>query len=555
MLRKLKVVTSLLLILSIMGVIQIISSGLFLEMSKGNQKIFSQNQTLRIQQQSISDATSYLLEARSNINFGMIYTLQSAKEADFGEKIAKFLSSAEDNIQQADTEYKTFWNTFTDKEKEDTKLDAMGRAFVDYRNGLNTLLALLREGKAKEFMTTPVMDKQKTFNTKMNQWYEKNEKEVEIGIEHSREQYEHSLILTGVFIAITLLVIFIAWVGIHRVLLKPLHACIHHIQNVTQGDLTQTIEIISRNEMGELLTTVQHMQDELKHTVGLVRDSSESIFSGASEIANGSNDLSARTEEQAASLEETASSMEQLTATVKQNAENARQASQLALNASETARHGGSVVDNVVTTMKDIADSSKKISDITSVIDGIAFQTNILALNAAVEAARAGEQGRGFAVVAGEVRNLAQRSAQAAKEIKILIEDSVNRIDSGSQLVENAGVTMGEIVNAVTRVTDIMGEIASASEEQSRGIDLVSTAVTEMDQVTQQNATLVEESATAAAALEEQAGLLKQAVAVFRVGHTVSISATNSATSMHTLPSSPAVSAGQTTQSNDWESF
>ena len=555
MLRKLKVVTSLLLILSIMGVIQIISSGLFLEMSKGNQKIFSQNQTLRIQQQSISDATSYLLEARSNINFGMIYTLQSAKEADFGEKIAKFLSSAEDNIQQADTEYKTFWNTFTDKEKEDTKLDAMGRAFVDYRNGLNTLLALLREGKAKEFMTTPVMDKQKTFNTKMNQWYEKNEKEVEIGIEHSREQYEHSLILTGVFIAITLLVIFIAWVGIHRVLLKPLHACIHHIQNVAQGDLTQTIEIISRNEMGELLTTVQHMQDELKHTVGLVRDSSESIFSGASEIANGSNDLSARTEEQAASLEETASSMEQLTATVKQNAENARQASQLALNASETARHGGSVVDNVVTTMKDIADSSKKISDITSVIDGIAFQTNILALNAAVEAARAGEQGRGFAVVAGEVRNLAQRSAQAAKEIKILIEDSVNRIDSGSQLVENAGVTMGEIVNAVTRVTDIMGEIASASEEQSRGIDLVSTAVTEMDQVTQQNATLVEESATAAAALEEQAGLLKQAVAVFRVGHTVSISATNSATSMHTLPSSPAVSAGQTTQSNDWESF
>ncbi len=555
MLRKLKVVTSLLLILSIMGVIQVISSGLFLEMSKGNQKIFSQNQTLRIQQQSISDATSYLLEARSNINFGMIYTLQSAKEVDFGEKIAKFLSGAEDNIQQADTEYKTFWNTFTDKEKEDAKLDAMGRAFIDYRNGLNTLLALLREGKTKEFMTTPVMDKQKTFETKMNQWYEKNEKEVEIGIKHSREQYENSLILTGVFIAVTLLVIFMAWVGIHRVLLKPLYACIHHIQNVARGDLTQTIEVISKNEMGELLTTVQHMQAELKHTVGLVRDSSESIFSGASEIANGSNDLSARTEEQAASLEETASSMEQLTATVKQNAENARQASQLALNASETARHGGNVVDNVVTTMKDIADSSKKISDITSVIDGIAFQTNILALNAAVEAARAGEQGRGFAVVAGEVRNLAQRSAQAAKEIKILIEDSVNRIDSGSQLVENAGVTMGEIVNAVTRVTDIMGEIASASEEQSRGIDLVSTAVTEMDQVTQQNATLVEESATAAAALEEQAGLLKQAVAVFRVGHTVSISATNSATSIHTLPASPAVSVGQTTQSNDWESF
>ncbi|MBT0728249.1 HAMP domain-containing protein [Rosenbergiella australiborealis] len=555
MLRKLKVVTSLLLILSIMGVIQIISSTLFLQMSKDNQAIFSQNQKLRIQQQSISDATSYLLEARSNINFGMIYSLQRSKDVGFEERIGKFLNSAEGNLQQADEEYKTFWNTFTDKEKEDTKLDAMARAFIDYRNGLNTLLELLRKGKVNEFMTTPVMDKQRVFDTKMDQWYERNEKQVEIGIDNSREQYEHALILTGVFILITLFVIFLAWVGIHRILLKPLHACIHHIQNVARGDLTQSIEIISKNEMGELLTTVQHMQDELKHTVGLVRDSSESIFSGASEIANGSNDLSARTEQQAASLEETASSMEQLTATVKQNAENARQASQLALNASETARHGGNVVDNVVTTMKDIADSSKKISDITSVIDGIAFQTNILALNAAVEAARAGEQGRGFAVVAGEVRNLAQRSAQAAKEIKILIEDSVNRIDSGSQLVENAGVTMGEIVNAVTRVTDIMGEIASASEEQSRGIDLVSTAVTEMDQVTQQNATLVEESATAAAALEEQAGLLKQAVAVFQVGHHSVSKSLAPVSKKHPLPSANTVSAGQMTNSNDWETF
>jgi len=209
--------------------------------------------------------------------------------------------------------------------------------------------------------------------------------------------------------------------------------------------------------------------------------------------------------------------MEQLTATVKQNAENARQASQLALSASETARRGGKVVDNVVQTMSEIAGSSQKIADITSVIDGIAFQTNILALNAAVEAARAGEQGRGFAVVAGEVRNLAQRSAQAAKEIKLLIDDSVSRVDTGSTLVESAGETMGEIVNAVTRVTDIMGEIASASDEQSRGIDQVGLAVAEMDRVTQQNAALVEESAAAAAALEEQASHLTQAVSVFRI--------------------------------------
>jgi methyl-accepting chemotaxis protein-1 (serine sensor receptor) len=211
--------------------------------------------------------------------------------------------------------------------------------------------------------------------------------------------------------------------------------------------------------------------------------------------------------------------MEQLTATVKQNAENARQASHLALSASETAQKGGKVVDNVVQTMRDIASSSQKIADIISVIDGIAFQTNILALNAAVEAARAGEQGRGFAVVAGEVRNLAQRSAQAAREIKSLIEDSVSRVDVGSTLVESAGETMDEIVNAVTRVTDIMGEIASASDEQSRGIDQVGLAVAEMDRVTQQNASLVEESAAAAAALEEQASRLTQAVAVFRIQH------------------------------------
>ncbi|ELL9406833.1 Tar ligand binding domain-containing protein [Salmonella enterica] len=244
---------------------------------------------------------------------------------------------------------------------------------------------------------------------------------------------------------------------------------------------------------------------------------SDAIYSGTSEIAAGNTDLSSRTEQQASALEETAASMEQLTATVKQNADNARQASQLAQSASETARHGGKVVDGVVNTMHEIADSSKKIADIISVIDGIAFQTNILALNAAVEAARAGEQGRGFAVVAGEVRNLASRSAQAAKEIKALIEDSVSRVDTGSVLVESAGETMTDIVNAVTRVTDIMGEIASASDEQSRGIDQVALAVSEMDRVTQQNASLVQESAAAAAALEEQASRLTQAVSAFRL--------------------------------------
>jgi methyl-accepting chemotaxis protein len=297
----------------------------------------------------------------------------------------------------------------------------------------------------------------------------------------------------------------------------PMNRLIDSIRHIASGDLVKRIDVEGTNEMGQLAETLRHMQGELVRTVGDVRNGANAIYSGASEISMGNNDLSSRTEQQAASLEETAASMEELTATVKQNAENARQASHLALSASETAQKGGKVVDNVVQTMRDIAGSSQKIADIISVIDGIAFQTNILALNAAVEAARAGEQGRGFAVVAGEVRNLAQRSAQAAREIKSLIEDSVSRVDLGSTLVESAGETMGEIVNAVTRVTDIMGEIASASDEQSRGIDQVGLAVAEMDRVTQQNASLVEESAAAAAALEEQASRLTQAVAVFRI--------------------------------------
>ena len=285
---------------------------------------------------------------------------------------------------------------------------------------------------------------------------------------------------------------------------------------IAGGDLATPVELRS-GDTGSLLFAMHTMRDKLATIVTQVRGGTDAIGSASSQIAAGNLDLSSRTEEQASSLEETASSMEELTSTVKQNADNARQANALAATATGVAGKGGAVVAQVVETMGAINTSAGKIVEIISVIDGIAFQTNILALNAAVEAARAGEQGRGFAVVAGEVRNLAQRSAQAAKEIKGLIEDSVNRVDMGSVLVESAGETMGDIVNAVTRVTDIMGEIASASDEQSRGIDQVGQAVAEMDRVTQQNASLVEESASAAAALEEQASMLTQSVAVFRL--------------------------------------
>ncbi len=286
--------------------------------------------------------------------------------------------------------------------------------------------------------------------------------------------------------------------------------------SIAQGDLTHIVEV-RQQDTTSMLAAMRDMQNRLQRTIGEIRRSAESIASATQQIAAGNGDLSQRTEQQAASLQETAASMEQLTATVKQNADNARQASGLAHNASEIATRGNDVVSRVIGTMGEINDSSRQIADIIGVIEGIAFQTNILALNAAVEAARAGEQGRGFAVVAGEVRSLAQRSATAAKEIKLLIGASVERVNNGSTLVQQAGATMGEILQAVQRVTDIMGEIAAASEEQSSGISQVGRAVTQMDEVTQQNAALVEQAAAAAASLQDQAARLRDTVSAFRV--------------------------------------
>ncbi|AJC22060.1 methyl-accepting chemotaxis protein [Pandoraea pulmonicola] len=307
-----------------------------------------------------------------------------------------------------------------------------------------------------------------------------------------------------------------AW-SVTRSITRPLARAVQVAERVAQGDLTSRIEVTSRDETGQLMAALKHMNESLDQIVRRVRSGTAAIASASGQLLAGNTDLSARTEEQAASLEETASSMEELTATVRQNAENARQASQLAVNASEIAGDGGRVVERAVSSMQEIAASSAKINDIIGVIDGIAFQTNILALNAAVEAARAGEQGRGFAVVAGEVRTLAQRSAAAAKEIKALIETSVSKVDDGSSQVRDAGRTMTDIVQAVQRVTDIMGEISAASAEQTGGIEQVNTAVMQMDQVTQQNAALVEEATAAAGSLEDQARHLREAVAVFRL--------------------------------------
>ena len=307
-----------------------------------------------------------------------------------------------------------------------------------------------------------------------------------------------------------------AW-RVSKSITAPLAQAVSVAETVARGDLGQPIHAVTRDETGRLLRALHDMQDTLAGAVRTSRAGSETISSAAGQIAAGNTDLSSRTEEQAASLEETAASMEELASTVKQNADNARQANQLAASASEVAQRGGAVVSAVVSTMGDISASSRKISEIVSVIDGIAFQTNILALNAAVEAARAGEQGKGFAVVAGEVRSLAQRSAQAAREVKTLIEASVSKVAEGAGQAENAGTTMQEVVASVKRVTDIMGEIAAASQEQASGIEQVNRAVSQMDEVTQQNAALVEEAAAAAGSMQDQAHALVRAVGVFRL--------------------------------------
>ena len=338
--------------------------------------------------------------------------------------------------------------------------------------------------------------------------------------------------------------VLVAW-WVSRSITRPIERAVVALDAVAKGDLDVHLTSDRGDETGRLLTSLQQMVAALRTMVSTVREAGDGIGTASREIATGNQDLSSRTEQQASNLQQTAASMEQMTSVVNQNAENARQANQLALGATQVAAKGGAVVGEVVTTMDQITASSRKIADIIGVIDGIAFQTNILALNAAVEAARAGEQGRGFAVVAAEVRTLAQRSAQAAREIKGLIGESVDKVETGSRLVADAGQTMGEIVQQVKRVSDLIGEITSSTLEQSNGIGQVNQAVTQLDQMTQQNAALVEESAAAAQSLRDQADTLSQAVSVFKLSHgqtqAVIASAQSAAkTSVHPVHAAPA---------------
>ncbi|MBK4771434.1 MAG: HAMP domain-containing protein [Pantoea sp. Morm] len=559
MFSRVRVVSGLLCVLALFALLQLFSGGMFFSTVKADKDNFAYNQRLSTLQRAMGTSWVSLVQARNTLNRAGIRYLLDSQQAGSGATVKDLVALANTELKTADQSFAEFNANLSEKGKSAENVLTLQANYNAFRGALAELIDFLSAGNFKGFVDQPTQGFQDKFEKDYNAWLAYNIVLAKQGIDANESAYQHAIMLVVGTLLVTLLVIALVWSGMRTALIRPLQQSIEHIRHIARGDLTQPVDLSVRNEMGDLLSSLQHMQQELTRTVRIVRDGSDAIYTGASEIAMGNNDLSSRTEQQAASLEQTAASMEQLTATVKQNAENARQASQLALNASETAQQGGKVVDGVVSTMKDIAGSSKKIADITSVIDGIAFQTNILALNAAVEAARAGEQGRGFAVVAGEVRSLAQRSAQAAKEIKGLIEDSVSRVNTGSVLVESAGETMSEIVNAVTRVTDIMGEIASASDEQSRGIDQVGLAVNEMDRVTQQNAALVEESATAAAALEDQASRLKQSVAVFNIGKEFVAQAVNVTTAPKIArPSAPqalAQAAGARGADDNWETF
>jgi methyl-accepting chemotaxis protein len=486
--------------------------------------IYSVTQLARVNQMSSDLATLWMPSAR------VLLELKSGLARYRSLEMQHILSETDADLTRYEKSMETSWDKFqkdlSDYEKMISEPEEK-KIYPEFRKALEIYMAehkkilVLSRAQKNEESTALLRGESTRVYIDMSAMIDKL---VNINLEggnkaskEADEMYASArLWIIGLLVGSVALGLLLA-VWIARIVSSPLRDAVRVAQTVAAGDLTSRIDVTTRDETGQMLQALKAMNESLARVVGEVRTGTDTIATASGQIAAGNHDLSSRTEQQASSLEETAASMEELTSTVKQNADNARQANQLAQSASEVAVRGGAVVSQVVETMASINASSRKIVDIIGVIDGIAFQTNILALNAAVEAARAGEQGRGFAVVAAEVRNLAQRSAAAAKEIKSLIDDSVGKVGAGSELVGEAGRTMEEIVGSVKRVTDIMGEITAASQEQTSGIEQINHAIAQMDQVTQQNAALVEEAASAAGALQQQAGSLVDAVSIFKL--------------------------------------
>lgn len=534
MFKNLKVRTSLVLVLTFFVLSLIVGAATGLYSLRANSQTFEQvvrSQVLRV---ALNDSIDHFRSVQVSMSQGIEALLryrvdQQAEALDAGGYPVPIIISGEPArvfIQQAKRDFAASREAYEHFEtlsvgEKDRVYNSVSNAYQSLMNGgVEPLFDFLEAGDVEgynafkdgtgEYMQADLYHAVARFN---------RFQQDEVARIQAEEQAHFLMVVQLVAVGLTasLIISLLAYLFLGRVVLRPLRLASDHFDRIAAGDLTQRIEVRAHNEIGLLFDALRRMQDGLTRTVTSVRQGVEEISLGSNEIFMGNTDLSSRTEQQAASLQETAASMEELAGTVKQNTDNATRADQLAKEASKVVQRGGVAVSQVVNTMDHITTSSGKIADIVSVIDGIAFQTNILALNASVEAARAGEQGKGFAVVAGEVRSLAQRSAQAAKEIKTLIEDSLETVQSGSAQADQAGAIMQEVVASINHVTTIMGEIAVASNEQLDGIEQVNQAVAQMDGVVQQNAALVEQAAAAAGSLQQQAGNLTEAVSVFKL--------------------------------------
>lgn len=436
------------------------------------------------------------------------------------EQTLKTINQVENNSEKASTMWTAYLKTYLTPEEK-----RLADEFSKYRDdflvlGLQPTIKALKEKDIAKAVLLTHGDMEKTYTP----MFLVMDKLIKLQLNVTKKEYEQSqaqynlifnFVIVGIFIGLTTAIVFGVW--LLKSIVVPLNIAVDFSRKVANGDLTNNIEVDNKDEMGDLLNALQHMNNNLLTIVSSVRNGTDTIATAATQVSAGNMDLSSRTEQQAGSLEETASSMEEITTAVKQNAQHAQVANNLVNSAKSVAIKGGEVITDVMNTIEDINESSKKITEIISVIDGIAFQTNILALNASVEAARAGEQGRGFAVVASEVRNLAQRSAQAAKEIKNLINSSVEKVQMGSTMADKAGKTMEEIIQSITSVNDVVNEISASSQNQYHEIEQINEAISQMDRITQENSALVEEAAAATDSMREQAVALTQAVSVFKV--------------------------------------
>ncbi|MGF6985886.1 methyl-accepting chemotaxis protein-1 (serine sensor receptor) [Paraburkholderia atlantica] len=516
MFSKIKVASGLLCVLAAFCVFQLVTVGLgFWSLTRTHDDVGDLSSIALKQVDAVNQTTQRLMDARINLSRAGTRMVRGGTEP------TDIVQHAREQLVAADQSFAAFMSARKTGDENSARATALAERYKALHGALAELVQYLDSNNIQAFLDQPTQSFQNAYLAEVHNFEQFGDAASRASLDSIDARMAAfrtvSVVILLALVAGTLAV----YTALRRGVVAPLEEAGRHFERIAQGRLDQPIAARGSNEIGRLFSGLATMQASVARTVSSVRESADSIHLGANEIATGNADLSARTENQAASLEETASSMEELTATVRQNADRARQANALAETALDATSRGSEVVNQVVDKMHGIAQSSDKIAEIISVIDGIAFQTNILALNAAVEAARAGEQGRGFAVVAGEVRGLAQRSAQSAKEIKTLISESVAEIQGGSTLVERAGEAMNHVSASISRVTQMMAEISASSLEQSTGIEQVNQAVVQMDEMTQQNAALVEQAAAAAASLHQQTEQLKQAVSVFEISESV----------------------------------